>query len=106
MSAGSRLDFEDLVRRLVALGYARVDQVEDAGEFSVRGGIIDVFPATERYPVRVEFWGDEVESLRSFSVYSQRSLGPLESVRLHAAAEEAGSLARQPALAASRRAPG
>jgi transcription-repair coupling factor (superfamily II helicase) len=83
-----RCDFEALVQRLAALGYTRVDQVEDAGDFSVRGGIIDVFPSTESYPVRIEFWGDEVESLRRFSVYSQRSLEPLSSVRLYAAAEE------------------
>ncbi len=91
VSAGDRVDFEGLIRGLVALGYRRSDQVEDAGEFSVRGGLVDVFPATERYPVRIEFWGDEVESLRSFSVYSQRSLGPADSVRLHAAAEEPGA---------------
>ena len=91
VSSGGRVEFEELIRGLVALGYKRTDQVEDAGDFSVRGGIIDVFPATERYPVRIEFWGDEVESLRSFSVYSQRSLGPVESVRLHAAAEEPGA---------------
>ncbi len=88
VAVGGRHDFDELTRRLVALGYTRVDQVEDAGDFSVRGGIIDVFPATESNPVRVEFWGDEVESLRHFSVYSQRSLGPLESVHLYAAAEE------------------
>lgn len=87
VSVGAALDFEAIVRQLVDLGYVRVDQVEDAGEFSVRGGIIDVFPATESYPVRMEFWGDEIESLRRFSVYSQRSLGPVESVRLYAAAE-------------------
>jgi transcription-repair coupling factor (superfamily II helicase) len=91
LAAGSRQDFEGLVRGLVDLGYARVDQVEDAGDFSVRGGLIDIFPSTQSYPVRLEFWGDEVESLRSFSVYSQRSLGPVERVRLHAAAEEAGA---------------
>ncbi|MBN1320550.1 MAG: transcription-repair coupling factor [Thermoleophilia bacterium] len=91
VTARGRHDFEELVRRLVTLGYTRVDQVEDAGDFSVRGGIIDVFPATESYPVRIEFWGDEVESLRRFSVYSQRSLGPLESVSLYAAAEEPGA---------------
>jgi transcription-repair coupling factor (superfamily II helicase) len=88
LEVGARQDFEAAIRRLVDLGYVRVDQVEDAGDFSVRGGIIDIFPATEVYPVRVEFWGDDVESLRSFSVYSQRSLGPLERVRLYAAAEE------------------
>ncbi len=91
ISAGAHVDFEGLTRSLAALGYARVDQVEDAGDFSVRGGIVDVFPTTERYPVRIEFWGDEVESLRNFSVYSQRSLGPVERVRLYAAAEEPGS---------------
>lgn len=88
ISVGARSDFDEVVRKLVALGYERVDQVEDAGEFSVRGGIIDVFPATDRDPVRVEFWGDEVESLRSFSVYSQRSLEPLKSISLHATAEQ------------------
>jgi transcription-repair coupling factor (superfamily II helicase) len=91
VSTGARVDFEGLIRGLAALGYTRRDQVEDAGDFSVRGGIVDVFPATEHHPVRIEFWGDEVESLRSFSVYSQRSLGPVESVRLHAAAEEPGA---------------
>ena len=90
LEVGVRQDFEAAVRHLVDLGYVRVDQVEDAGDFSVRGGLIDVFPATEVSPVRVEFWGDDIESLRSFSVYSQRSLGPLERVRLYAAAEGAG----------------
>jgi transcription-repair coupling factor (superfamily II helicase) len=87
VAAGAQVDFEGLLRGLVERGYVRVDQVEDAGDFSVRGGIIDVFPATERYPVRIEFWGDEVDSLRSFSVYSQRSFGPLDAVRFFAASE-------------------
>jgi transcription-repair coupling factor (superfamily II helicase) len=90
VTVGAHLGFDVLVRKLAALGYARVDQVEDAGEFSVRGGIVDVFPATEKYPVRIEFWGDDIDSLRSFSVFSQRSLASLASVRLYAAAEEAG----------------
>ncbi len=88
IKVGENQEFEGLIRALAGLGYVRVDQVEDAGEFSVRGGLIDIFPATERYPVRVEFWGDEVESLRSFSVYSQRSLGPVEKVVVYAAAED------------------
>jgi len=88
LSVGERHDFDELTRGLVALGYARVDQVEDAGDFAVRGGLVDVFPSTAKYPVRVEFWGDEVENIRSFSIYSQRSLGPLDSVVLCAAAEE------------------
>jgi transcription-repair coupling factor (superfamily II helicase) len=94
VSVGSEHDFDALARRLVDLGYVRVDQVEDAGEFSVRGGIIDVFPSTEPHPLRIEFWGDEVESLRSFSVYSQRSLGPLEGLTLYAAGEDPGGQPR------------
>ncbi len=91
IQGGTQIGFEELVRSLAALGYSRVDQVEDAGEFSVRGGIIDVFPGTERVPVRIEFWGDEVESLRAFSVYSQRTLGSLDRLRLYAAGEESRS---------------
>lgn len=88
VTPGRQLGFDGLVRDLVGLGYTRVDQVEEPAEFSVRGGIIDVFPATERAPVRIEFWGDDVESLRSFSVYSQRSLGPVASLRIYAAGED------------------
>ncbi len=92
VGGAARCEFETLVRRLAGLGYIRVDQVEDAGDFSVRGGIIDVFPSTEAYPVRIEFWGDEVESLRSFSAYSQRSLARWSGCVLYAAAEEEGAV--------------
>ena len=64
-----------MVERLVAAGYARVELVEKRGEFAVRGGILDVFPPTEEHPLRVEFWGDEVEEVRYFKVADQRSLG-------------------------------
>ena len=90
LSVGRQYDFEALVRALADLGYVRVEQVEDSGEFSVRGGIIDVFPATGTHPVRIEFWGDEVESLRRFSVFSQRSLGPVDSISIYAAVEGEG----------------
>jgi transcription-repair coupling factor (superfamily II helicase) len=66
-----------VVRRLVDLAYARVELVEKRGEFAVRGGILDVFPPTEEHPVRVEWWGDTVEEVRSFQVADQRSLGVL-----------------------------
>ncbi|HEY7103560.1 MAG TPA: transcription-repair coupling factor [Mycobacteriales bacterium] len=72
---GDVLDLEDLVERLVAVGYSRVELVEKRGEFAVRGGILDVFPPTEEHPVRVEFWGDDVEEVRYFTVADQRSLG-------------------------------
>ncbi len=71
---GDEADLEDVVRRLTAAAYTRVDLVERRGEFAVRGGIVDVFPPTEEHPVRVEFWGDTVEEIRAFAVADQRSL--------------------------------
>jgi transcription-repair coupling factor (superfamily II helicase) len=73
---GDEADLDDVVRRLAGAAYTRVDLVEKRGEFAVRGGIVDVFPPTEEHPLRVEFWGDEVEEIRSFSVADQRSLEP------------------------------
>jgi transcription-repair coupling factor (superfamily II helicase) len=72
--------FDPLVEGLAALGYSRVPQVESRGEFAVRGGIVDVFPTAGDDAVRVEFWGDDVESLRVFSVGDQRSVGPVGRV--------------------------
>ena len=71
---GDEVELEDVVRRLSAAAYHRVDLVERRGEFAVRGGIVDVFPPTEEHPLRVEFWGDDVEEIRSFSVADQRTL--------------------------------
>jgi transcription-repair coupling factor (superfamily II helicase) len=67
-------ELTDIVTDLVAAGYARVELVEKRGDFAVRGGILDVFPPTEEHPLRVEFWGDEVEEIRYFKVADQRSL--------------------------------
>ena len=78
LRAGDVRDLTDLTDALGAAAYTRVDMVERRGEFAVRGGIVDVFPPTEPHPVRVEFFGDEVESLRSFSVADQRSLEPVD----------------------------
>ena len=75
---GQQAPLEDIVRRLVDISYARVELVEKRGEFAVRGGILDVFPPTEEHPLRVEFWGDEVEEVRSFKVADQRSLHEME----------------------------
>ncbi|TQS45494.1 transcription-repair coupling factor [Cryptosporangium phraense] len=74
LQAGDTAPLDEVVERLVAIAYARVDLVEKRGEFAVRGGILDVFPPTEEHPVRVEFWGDEVEEVRYFAVADQRSL--------------------------------
>ena len=71
---GERLDLTEFAEALAGAAYTRVDMVERRGEFAVRGGIVDVFAPTDPHPVRIEFFGDEVESLRSFSVADQRSL--------------------------------
>ena len=75
---GQQVSLDDVVRDLAGAAYTRVDLVEKRGEFAVRGGIVDVFPPTEEHPVRVEFWGDDVEEVRHFSVADQRSLDPLD----------------------------
>src|SRR5690349_12731464 len=87
LAKGELLDLAETARDLVAAGYDRVDQVEDRGQFAMRGGILDVYPATEERAVRVELFGDEVESLRWFSTFTQRSLGDAEVVELAPAAE-------------------
>ncbi|MDF1603432.1 transcription-repair coupling factor [Nocardioides sp. YIM 152315] len=74
LEPGGTAPLDDVVRRLAGAAYSRVDLVEKRGEFAVRGGIVDVFPPTEEHPLRVEFWGDDVEEIRSFSVADQRTL--------------------------------
>ncbi len=74
LQVGDEVDLDDVVSRLAAAAYARVDLVQRRGEFAVRGGIVDVFPPTEEHPLRVELWGDSVEEIRSFAVADQRSL--------------------------------
>ncbi|MFE5869204.1 transcription-repair coupling factor [Streptomyces roseifaciens] len=74
LRSGRSADLEEIVDALAAAAYARVELVEKRGEFAVRGGILDVFPPTEEHPLRVEFWGDEVEEIRYFKVADQRSL--------------------------------
>lgn len=74
LSPGDSRPLEEVVRGLAEAAYTRVDMVERRGEFAVRGGIVDVFPPTEEHPLRVEFWGDDVEEIRAFSVADQRTL--------------------------------
>jgi transcription-repair coupling factor (superfamily II helicase) len=87
LSRGEQVDLADVGELLVDAGYERVDQVEERGQFAVRGGILDVFGATEERAVRVELFGDEIESLRWFSIFTQRSLGDAERVEIAPAAE-------------------
>jgi transcription-repair coupling factor (superfamily II helicase) len=84
---GELLDLEETAADLVAAGYERVDQVDDRGQFAIRGGILDLYPATEERAVRVELFDDEIESLRLFSTFTQRSLGEAEEVEIAPAAE-------------------
>src|SRR5215211_2903735 len=84
---GESVDLDDVTVLLADAGYDRTDQVEARGQFAVRGGILDVYPATEEQAVRVDLFGDEIESMRRFSVFTQRSLGDAEQVELAPAAE-------------------
>ena len=87
IAVGEDLDLDETLERLVACGYEREEQVVERGQFAVRGGILDVYPATEERAVRVELFGDEVESLRWFSTFTQRSLEDAERVEIAPAAE-------------------
>jgi transcription-repair coupling factor (superfamily II helicase) len=84
---GDLLDLDECAAELVAAGYERVEQVEDRGQFAIRGGLLDVFPATEDHAIRVDLFDVEIESLRWFSTFTQRSLGDLDEVEVAPAAE-------------------
>ena len=87
LTVGQEAPFGDVVKNLADAAYARVDMVTRRGEFAVRGGMLDVFPPTEDHPIRVEFFGDEVEQMRWFAVADQRSLtapGVHHPTELHA----------------------
>ena len=77
----------ELAEELALIGYERVERVEERGQFAVRGDLIDVFPTTGREPLRVEFFGDDVESVRAFSPFTQRTLHPVEDATVYPAAE-------------------
>ncbi len=82
LAPGDELGLDELARRLTLLGFERVDLVTDLGGFAVRGGLVDLFPAGRELPVRVDFFGDEVESMRSFEPSDQRSHDPLTELRI------------------------
>ena len=84
---GESVDLGDVAELLAEAGYERTEQVEDRGQFAIRGGILDVFPATSERAARLELFGDEIESIRWFSTFTQRSLGDAEFIELDPAAE-------------------
>src|SRR5581483_8715030 len=87
LAPGRELGVEGLSEALALAGYDRVERVDDRGQFAVRGGLVDVFPTTGREPLRIEFFGDEIESIRAFSPFTQRALHPVESAAVYAAVE-------------------
>jgi transcription-repair coupling factor (superfamily II helicase) len=87
LRVGELLDLDECAAELVAAGYERVDQVSERGQFALRGGLLDVFPATEDRAVRVDMFDVEIESLRWFSTFTQRSLGDMAEVEIAPAAE-------------------
>ncbi|MFT3863860.1 MAG: transcription-repair coupling factor [Solirubrobacterales bacterium] len=106
IAKGDEVDLGAVAEDLVAAGYERAEQVEERGQFAVRGGILDVYPATEERAVRIELFGDEVESMRWFSTFTQRSLGEAEVVELAPAAELDADHRELAALAAQEAAEG
>jgi transcription-repair coupling factor (superfamily II helicase) len=87
LAVGDEPGVDGLAETLALAGYERAERVEDRGQFAVRGGLVDVFPTTGREPLRVEFFGDEIESVRAFSPFTQRALHPVHDVTVYPAAE-------------------
>ena len=83
----SSVNERELAGKLAGMGYEKNYQVEAPGQFSIRGGIVDIFDLTEENPYRIELWGEEVESIRSFDILSQRSIEKLQSVSIYPATE-------------------
>jgi transcription-repair coupling factor (superfamily II helicase) len=104
LRVGELLDLDECAADLVGAGYERTDQVEERGQFALRGGLLDVFPATEDRAVRVDMFDVEIESLRWFSTFTQRSLGDVEQVEIAPAAELAAEHRELAEIAAATRA--
>src|ERR687896_498553 len=92
LEVGSEPGIGALAEALALAGYERVDRAEERGQFAVRGGILDVFPTTGREPLRVEFFGDEIEGVRVFSPFTQRALHPVDNAVVYPAAERRADL--------------
>ena len=87
LSADMEISQEDIVKRLLAAGYSRCDLIEGAGQFSVRGGIVDIFPPSSSAPCRIELWGDTIDSISRFDLDTQRRTDPLDEIRISPAGE-------------------
>lgn len=87
LSSDMDISQEQLVAKLLAAGYSRCDMIEGAGQFSVRGGIVDIYPPSSPQPCRIELWGDTIDSLSYFDIESQRRTDPIEEIRISPAEE-------------------
>ena len=87
LEAGASMQMDDMLKQLAQMGYERNYQAEVPGQFAVRGGILDVYVLTEENPYRIELWGDEIDSIRSFEASSQRSIENLEKIQIYPASE-------------------
>ena len=87
ISSQDSLDLEEVKSKLVNMAYERVSQVQGPGQFAMRGEILDVFPVTEESPVRIDLWGDEIDSIKYFDVESQRSIENIEDITIYPACE-------------------
>jgi transcription-repair coupling factor (superfamily II helicase) len=92
VAVGAEASLEALAEAIALAGYERVERADERGQFAVRGGLVDVFPTTGREPLRIEFFGDEVESIRAFSPFTQRALRPVAEATIHPAAERRADL--------------
>jgi transcription-repair coupling factor (superfamily II helicase) len=93
LAVGDERGIDDLVEELALAGYERVERAEERGHVAVRGGLVDVFPTTGREPLRIEFFGDEIESIRAYSPFTQRALHPVEQAVVYPATERRLDLA-------------
>ena len=84
---GDEVDLEEIKARLVRMGYEKEYQVETMGQFALRGGILDIFPLTEESPIRIEMWGDEIDTIRTFDTETQKSIENIDEVSIYPACE-------------------
>ena len=87
LTVGKCLDMKELALCFTEAGYSRSELCEGAGQFSVRGGIVDIFPVNSPHPYRIEFWGDELDSISEFDILSQRRIESVQSITVSPATE-------------------
>jgi len=87
LKPGDEIALDEVMAQLVRMGYEKEYQVETMGQFALRGGILDIFPLTEENPVRIEMWGDEIDTIRTFDTESQKSIENIEGIRIYPACE-------------------